>query len=489
MLSRLLRRKVANQRWHRSQLLIALNKKDHLTLGDAFENIIIFGGVGSGKTSGSSFAITRSLLELGLGGLVLTAKPGEAERWRKLCELTGRTADLIVVDDSGKYQFSFLDYALKLLGRSGAGIENLVAMLDAVMKIAERATGGRPSKGQEAFWEHGIRRHTRAIIALPIYATGEISIGFMLEMMREVPRSLEQANSEQWRADSMICKLLAIARAKATDDLTLHDLNQIESYYFRDFPAVAERTRSIFEAGLFGIIDLLSRGSLFATFGQSTNFTPSDCEDGKIIVVDWPIATHGPIGLIAQTLVKLAFQRMAQQRSGNDNRPLFLVIDEFQTLVTETDYQHCAISRESRVINVLITQSIASLYAVLGADESGKAAVDALLGLANLKFWHANGDQISNIWAAEVIGRRMLRTRSCSLNHAPYRAFEIFPEQPGFTTTSAETVEYAVMPHVFTSLLRGGPPKLQTEAIVFGSGRVWKTTNETYMKVVFNQGF
>lgn len=489
MLSRLLRRRAVNQRWHRSQLLIALNKKDHLTLGDAFENIVIFGGVGSGKTSGSSFAITRRLLELGLGGLVLTAKPGEAERWRKLCELTGRSEDLIIVDDSGKYQFSFLDYALKLVGRSGSGIENLVATLDAVMKVAERATGSRPGKGQEAFWEQGIRRHARSIIALPVFATGEISISFMLEMMREVPRSLEQANSEEWRAGSMICNLLAIARAKATDALTLHDLNQIEGYFLREFPALAERTRSIFEAGLFGIIDLLSRGSLYATFGQSSNFTPSDCEHGRIIVVSWPTSTHGAVGMIAQTIVKLAFQRMAQQRSGNDNQPVFQVIDEFQSLMTETDYQHCAVSRESRVVNVLITQSISSLYAVLGADDSGKAAVDSLLGLANIKIFHANADHISNTWAAEVIGRRMLRTRSCSLNHAPYRAFEIFPEQPGFTTTSAETVEYAVMPHVFTSLLRGGPPKLQTEAILFGSGRVWKTTNETYLKVVFNQGF
>lgn len=478
----------STSRWSPSQHLISLNKRDHLTLGDAFENILILGAVGSGKTSGSGFAICKAMLELGLGGMFLTVKRGDAERIRRLCSLTGRSSDLIVIDDMHEWQFNFFQNQLELVGRNGGGIENLVATLDAIMKVAGRATGKQPGHGTEEFFEHGIRKHGRAIITLIVHATGSISVEHILEIMREIPRSQAQAESPDWRNNSTIVHLLAIARNKASNQSTLHDLDQVEQYFFRDFVNTAEKTRSSFEAGLYGILDLLTRGSLYWTFGRGTNVSPMLCGEGKILVIDWPITTHGAVGLIAQTMFKLGFQLFVQQRSGVDCRPMFLVADEFQALVTESDYQHAAISRESRVVNLWMTQTIASLHAALGSSDAGRAACDALLGLANYKIFHANGDPITNNWAAELIGRRFLRTRSLSVHHQPYQLLQLIREEPAVTMSSNESVEYAVLPHVFTSLMRGGS-HLKTEALVFGSGRRWKSTNETYLKVVFNQGF
>jgi len=59
--------------------LFRFTKHDWLSLRDAFEGIHIFGGLGSGKTSGSGQTIAHSFLRSGFGGLVLTAKPGETE--------------------------------------------------------------------------------------------------------------------------------------------------------------------------------------------------------------------------------------------------------------------------------------------------------------------------------------------------------------------------------------------------------------------------
>ncbi|MDA7980920.1 MAG: TraM recognition domain-containing protein [Pirellulales bacterium] len=486
---RLRRKPKISDPWSYESPLITIGQDDGFTVGNAYENIAIFGGVGSGKTSGSAYHLSLAMLQAGFGGLVLTAKQGEAQRWRRLAELAGRGQDLIVVADNGEQQFNFLDYQFELQGRSGAAIENLVVTLDALMQVAERATGMKPGRGQESFWEQGIRKYARAVISLVVFATEGITVAHMLEVMRSVPRSLAQAQDAKWQKQSLVCKLIAIARNRLVDESSRHDLEQVESFFLYEFPAIAERTRSVFEAGLFGILDLLSRGTLHWLFGRGTTVTPADCLAGKILVIDLPVATRQAIGLIAQTLFKLSFQQMSQQRPAGEDRPLFLMADEFQELVTVHDFRFASVSRESKVVNCFITQSIASLYSALGADESGKAAVDAILGLASLKVFHSNACPITNQWASELIGRRRTRLFSSSMNLEPRNPFSLFEPEQKYTTGMNESFEYAVMPHHFTRLQKGGPPHMQTEAILFGGGRRWHGSGETYIKTTFNQGF
>lgn len=52
-------------------------KSDWWKVRDAFEGLQIFGGIGSGKSSGSGKTIAKSFLRNGLGGLVMCAKPDE----------------------------------------------------------------------------------------------------------------------------------------------------------------------------------------------------------------------------------------------------------------------------------------------------------------------------------------------------------------------------------------------------------------------------
>ncbi len=477
----------ANPRRDLQQVLLSFGEYDHITLGDAFEGIAILGGVGSGKTSGSGDAICRALLGQGLGGMVMTAKKGEAERFIRLCQRCGRSDDVVVVNDQSDCQFNFLDYQLELQGRSGAAVENIVTLLDAAIKVAARATGEKPGQGQEQFWNNGIRKHTRSTVSLLILATGGVSVAHMLEVIRAVPRSLEQAGSEAWRQDSLIWHLLAIARDRNPEPLARHDIDQIEAYFFTEFPAIAERTRSIFEAGLYGILDLFSRGSLYALFGRDTNVTPSMCFEGKILVIDLPVATYRAIGMIAQTIFKLAFQRTAECRTAEQTLPLFFLADEFQQLITVDDFHFASISRESRVVNIWLTQSIASLYSVLGADESGKAACDAMLGLASLKVFHSNACPLTNQWAADLIGRRRQHMRSSSIQHPDHRVLSMLEQPASVTSGISESFEYAVMPHEFAALKKGGLPHLETETIVFAGGRHWFASDESYLRVTFKQ--
>jgi len=56
--------------------LLALSQRDRFTLRHACDGVHIFGGIGSGKTSGSGKALAGTYLRAGMGRLVLCAKPG-----------------------------------------------------------------------------------------------------------------------------------------------------------------------------------------------------------------------------------------------------------------------------------------------------------------------------------------------------------------------------------------------------------------------------
>ena len=74
------------------------NPQDWWTTRDAVRGTQIFGGIGSGKSSGSGKTIAKAFLKNGFGGLVLCAKPDEKENWVQYAKEMGREDDLIIFE-------------------------------------------------------------------------------------------------------------------------------------------------------------------------------------------------------------------------------------------------------------------------------------------------------------------------------------------------------------------------------------------------------
>src|SRR5207253_2802595 len=106
-------------------------------------------------------------------------------------------------------------------------------------------------------------------------------------------------------------------------------------------------------------IDVMQRGVLHALFGGASTFTPDASEHGRIIVVGLPTKGFREVGLIANVLMKYAWQRSIEMRDVRESpRPCFLWCDEFQNLATSQDAQFLATCRSARVSTVLLTQNI-----------------------------------------------------------------------------------------------------------------------------------
>src|ERR1700755_128290 len=88
--------------------LLKLSARDAFTLRDACQGVHVFGGIGSGKTSGSGQALGGAYLRAGLRGVVLCAKPEEVDLWVGYATKTGRASSLLLFGERGGGGFNFI---------------------------------------------------------------------------------------------------------------------------------------------------------------------------------------------------------------------------------------------------------------------------------------------------------------------------------------------------------------------------------------------
>jgi len=199
-----------------------------------------------------------------------------------------------------------------------------------------------------------------------------------------------------------------------------------------------------------------------------------------VIVVDLPVKEYAEIGRFAQLVFKYLWQGAAERRDTVANpRPVFLWADEAQHFVSPHDAMFQSTARSSRACTVYLTQNLPNLQAEMGGDDA-RARVDALLGNFQTKIFHANGDSVTNTWAADTIARSWQSKSSFGMNSGSAK-------DSSHSYNVSEALEHDVTPQEFTRLAKGGPDhRFKVEGIAFQGGRVW-STGKTHLRLFFDQ--
>lgn len=462
--------------------LIWFTDKDAWTLADAYEGVQVFGGPGSGKTSGSGKALAESFLHSGMGGLILTAKPGEPDLWRHYAQAAGRERQLVIFSPSQPWRFNFMDYELSRQG-DGAGLTgNLINLF---LTVAEVSQAGQVSN--ESYWRDSLTELLRRAIDLLAVAKGSVSLPYLSSVIQSAPYSPDQAHSPEWMNNSFCAACIRDGLERIEQDRNLHparvrDFQQAALYWSEQFPNIAEKTRSIFVSMFSGMAQRILSGSMYDLFCTDTNITPDACEKGALILLDLPVMTYREDGRFVQVLFKYCWQQWVERRRGNgETRPVFLWADEAQRFITSYDAQFRAVAREARCATVFLTQNLPTYYSALGGNESARYATEALLGNLQTKIFHANGCKITNEWASELFAREYRTHIDTTLPGAA-------SSQQTEGSTRRED-EQLVKPLEFQTLKKGGAASgMLTEAIISQAGRQWRGNgNRTYLYSEFSQ--
>jgi hypothetical protein len=471
--------------------------ENYWCLNDAFQGVQVLGGTGSGKSSGSGQALARAFLDANLGGLVLTAKTDEVFAWQEYARLSGRENDLIIVDEKAAWRFNFLRYELKRPGVGAGHTENLVNLFSSVLEASERRHG--QGGGNDAYWQRTLKQLLRNAIDLNVLAADDLDLPSLYRIITSAPRKAEEAADPAWRQESVCYLLIEVAKGKAAGKGRQSDFELTRDYWLREFPSLAEETRSVIVSTFTSMADCFLRGMLRTLFCTDLNFQPEDTFAGKIIVLNLPVKEYNELGQFAQVLFKFVWQRAVERRippqtprsdAEEGIRPVFLWADESQFFVNSYDSLFQSTARSSRACTVYLTQNLPSYFAAFSGPNS-RSEVEAFLGNLQTKIFHANGDPTTNNWAADSIGRTRQMQYYGGMSEAVARA-----SGPGMNQSAggSQVFEYLIQPQEFTMLRTGGPVcEMQVDGIIFQGGRRWivpgkdQPKTQNFMRHTFRQ--
>jgi hypothetical protein len=456
--------------------------EDIWTVNDAFEGTQIFGATGSGKTTGSGQRIALGLLDANFGGLVLTAKKDEKETWLKYAAAAGRQNDVIIfgprVSPETPYTFNFLEYERNSVREEGISLtDNLVALFCAVVEVAQRSGGG--GGRQDAYWLQALKHLLRNAIDLLIYSKNPLNFRNIHGVITTAPKSVQEADSEDFSETSFCGSCAEVIAKLPNDSPELEDALLTWNYWTREFPSLATETRSIIMSYFTSMGDCFLRGALKDLFSSTKEdqpqLKPELTHRGAIIILDLPVKQFNEVGQFAQVLYKYIWQRATERRNpkAEAERPVFLWADEAQYFVNSNDMLFQTTARASRAATVYLTQNISNYYALMPSDKA-RAETDSLLGNFQTKIFHANGDSVTNKWAAEMIGKTLTTRNQRSASISTHDRSASGGSQ--FSTNQTEQIDYQVPPVEFTTLAKGGVAnELTVESVMFQGGRRWSS--------------
>lgn len=473
----------------------------------ALEGVQIFGGIGSGKTSGSGRMLALKYLAQGFGGLVLTVKPDEKQAWQEYCRLTGRERDLLVLEPNGAHRFNFLQYESRQSQHSIT--ENIVEVLKTVIRAGEAKDSG---KSDDAFWETALDMLIFNVIDLCQLAYGKLSLQQMFDIVQTIPKSHEQLQTSVNEGETKAFQqAFEAARKRVTENmdewfnrLPAHKqaalqnepdfeaellqalpearlLKFLDQFFFDSFISLSEKTRSIIDFTFSGFLFRLLREPVYSLFcRQDSTLTPEDCWHGKIILLNLPVKLYHKVGRDCQILFKYIWQRAMEKRPITaSSRPVFLWADEAQNFLHEHDADYQATARSSRIATVYISQNLPNYYACMGGQKA-EYRVKSFLGTLGTKIFHANADIETNKYASELFGDAYFEEESHSVTVS---------QNFGQTKSKSLKLERMVRAEEFVRLRTGGPlNNFRVEGYVHRQGDpLLKGLNHT--KMVFNQQY
>lgn len=403
---------------------------------DACRGALILGSPGSGKTSGSGFALAGAMLRSDFGGLVLTAKPDEAVRWVRLCHHFGRYDDCVLIGPDKDYRINIFDYEIQRPVDRVNLADDLVAFM---LLFTELISKNKDSRSKDRFWEEAPKRLMRRLFETFLLAGDAIDVNVLSRFLSYTP----VGTVADWRKIP-IGEVLARAERNIKSEDDRLDFEKCLDYWTVQFARVIpEITRGGIIESFLATADVLGGRGVRELLCSDTNFTPECILSGKIAVLCFPIKENDHSGLMIQTAWKHLFQKAIERRADKGlagARPVFLWEDEGHLFYNKYDSNFQATARDCRAAHVILSQNLNNFYR-LGHSQHD---VKSVFGSMNTHLYHANGDSETNQWFSKRLGQELRGRKSSSSSTAhssPDSKADSPPGQEGsqHTTSSGRT--------------------------------------------------
>lgn len=334
---------------------IAANQNIVLTQEDASQNIIIMGGIGSGKTSRSIHPLLMQLVDQDCGGLIFDIKGNFHSAVNTVFEAARRTEKLKVIGERGG-TFNLIE---------GLTPETAASFLKSSLMLSG-------TRSIDSFWLDTASDLCRNVLGVLSFLKEHYNLSSLHEYLFD-EKHREMINKEAEDEEK---------RLQTLEGNQQRLMASYRKYYENVFSKFDERVQTGVLASVEQILSTFSNPNIADMFCKHSDVSMNEVLEGTVYIVDLPLSDWGLGGKVIYNLIKLRFFNVMQQRESkpdwNQSRPVFFMCDEYQEIVSSnkdglSDLNFWDKARSSKTIGIISTQSVSSFYAAIGNRDMANA--------------------------------------------------------------------------------------------------------------------
>ena len=340
-----------------------------------YQNMLITGSIGCGKTSSAMYPFTRQLLTLNSkpGFLILDVKGNYYKQVLEFAEECSRSQEIIIIELGGNYKYNPLD-------KPNLSPSIIANRLKSILLLFS------PNNSESYWLDIAEQVIESSIIIIRAYNNGFVNFIELHKLISDESYFKEKLNN-----------IRAAFVANIFSQADIYNISNAIHYLKTNYYSLDSRTFNILRSDISRITNpFVSDFEVLRTFCPSRdeeNFYGFDevISKGKIVVLNMNIAKFRNLSKIIAAYLKLDFQTdVLKQLSTLEGvlRPMCFISDEYQEYVTSNDADFYAQSREAKCINIVATQSYTSLLNTLNNQNTVKVIVQNLVN----KLWFRSDD-------------------------------------------------------------------------------------------------
>lgn len=339
----------------------------YLTYDGLYQNLLITGSIGSGKTSSAISNILNGLIKNNTYGLIIDVKGNYINTLKEIAKKYDKEDKIQVISMENDFKYNPMN-------KPELSSIELANYMIKVLKILSKG-----NNNSDPFWFDKSEAYIRDFITL-IRAYNNNFVNFM-----EIHKLV---TSNSYIEDKLSIIKQNILNNEYSDE-KLFEINSAISNIKNEYLKLDERVIGIIKSEITRLTNIFVTNydiyNKFCTENSNLNFF-----DQKIVILSMNIGKNRFLSKVISTYLKLDFQQQILSRE-NPNSPVFFICDEFQEIVNSEDSNFFSISREYKAINIISVQSYNSIINALQDERSSMVIIQNLVN----KIWFRNDDMFT----------------------------------------------------------------------------------------------
>lgn len=369
-----------------------------------YQNFLITGTIGSGKTSSAMYPFTRQLIEFNynnpekkMGMLILDVKGNFYQQVKKYVNQYQLQKDLIIIELKS-------DIYYNPLHKPDLKPQVLANRLKTILLLFSE-------NNTESYWlDKAEEILTECIKLCRLYNNNYVTF-------LEIHKLITMPN--YYKEKISILRNLFISSQLSTSQI--YELNSSLDFFQKEFENLDARTKGILISEITRITNpFISDYDVMSTFcppKEKLSFTGFSevIEQGKIVVLNMNLSEYNSLSRIIAAYLKLDFQtEIISNLSNCSSKTTAFICDEYDKYATKSDGEFFSLSREAKCINIVSTQSYSSLKSTLKEEAQVKVITQNLIN----KIWFRTDDIFTIEEAQKQLGKEEKERTSKSISES-----------------------------------------------------------------------